>query len=74
MPPVMLADALILPPLNISNINTHNICVSATTYAKDLREHADYMHARRAEVLNMQGRIIKALTVSDYVKTKNRSA
>ena len=57
----MLADALILPPPNTSNISIHDIHVSAAAYNKDAREHADYMRARRAEVLNMHGHVLKAL-------------
>jgi len=42
--------------------------VAAAAYAKAAREHADYMRARRAEVLNKHGRVLKALKVGDYVK------
>ena len=47
--PVTLADALILSPLTMSNINIHDIRVSAAAYAKAACEHADYMRAHRAE-------------------------
>jgi hypothetical protein len=66
--PVTLADALILPPPNTSNINIHDIRVSAVAYAKASCEHADYMYSRRDEVLNTHGRVLKALKVGDHVK------
>ena len=37
-------------------------------YAKAARKHTDYMHARRAEVLNTYVRVLKALKVGDCVK------
>lgn len=64
---MILADALILPPPNASNINTHDICVSTAACTKAAREYADHMRTRHAEVSNTHGRVLKALKVGNYV-------
>ena len=63
-----LADALMRFPLDTSNINIHDIGVSAAVYAKAAREHADYMRARCTKFSNTRGRVLKVLEVGDCVK------
>ena len=65
--PVTLTDALVLPPTT-GPVNMSNIRAAARAYAQHAREHAEFMRAERARILNSRGRELKSLKVGQYVK------
>jgi hypothetical protein len=57
--PVMLTDAMVLPPLINADINLDNIREAAAAYTQYAHQHGDYEHKHRADILNKHGRELK---------------